>query len=282
MDLVATLLDGVDLQAAAAAAGETRPLTNAPVGAPRSIIDSGTSMLDLRAPIHEAVVARAAATLAADGVALPVHWFGGSESGDGNPCAGTSLTAAAIAKLPSLTLVLAGANGGDDVELEIPPCRFVTWSPAWACPAGTGGAEGGFIWQLEAADEGGDTIIGQVLHEQYYVAHDIGVHPSVGFAPIAGCGAISPCGGAAGVVAAAAPPATYWAGATPLGAALLMAAGSLVVGQLAIRIRRSRTGRGGDAGTPGRSWSSARAAYVNIPSGGAVIAPFESQREIQP
>ena len=57
--------------------------------------------------------------------------------------------------------------------------------------------EDAYFFSVGEIQEGRNVILGQSLFESYYVAHDMGASPRVGFAPIRGCDADG-CGVPAG------------------------------------------------------------------------------------
>ena len=106
--------------------------------------------------------------------------------------------------LPTLELgVYKGdPDAGDDSSftLQVPPCRYVSLVQAgrggcgdFVAPEGTPPDAYYYTSALGDAGAGNNMVLGQSVFEEYYVAHDMGAEPRIGFAPIKGCPAASRC-----------------------------------------------------------------------------------------
>lgn len=201
-------------------------------GIPQTIVDSGTSgiLVEPRA-FKTATDAVRRATREAE--ALPDAFWAGTY------CAPVSALKR-VDLLPTLTIGLAAGAGdkdGDVLHLKIPPCRYVVRVPAGYCmlqePRGDG--EDSYAYVLGAMPAGANAILGQSLFEEYYVAHDMGDEPAVGFAKIEGCGA--------SCAAEVMPGDPAWAfAASAICVAAVLGAG---LGAVGLRSRRRRSRRAG-------------------------------------
>ena len=102
-----------------------------------------------------------------------------------------------LSALPELTVSLATED--DDVVLTMPACRYVNRVPktSYCAAEAPPRKEDAYFFSVGPIEEGRNVILGQSLFESYYVAHDMGASPRVGFAPIRGCDADG-CGVPAG------------------------------------------------------------------------------------
>ena len=154
-------------------------------GADQSIVDSGTSGLVLPKRAFDAAVA----TLSAAAPDVPSAFWKGEACVDASKLD--------VSALPELTVSL--ATGDEDVVLTMPACRYVNRVPktSYCASEAPPRKEDAYFFSVGPIEEGRNVILGQSLFESYYVAHDMGASPRVGFAPIRGCDADG-CGVPAG------------------------------------------------------------------------------------
>ena len=154
-------------------------------GSDQSIVDSGTSGLVLPKRAFDAAVA----TLSAAAPDVPRAFW------KGEACVAASKLD--LSALPELTVSL--ATDDEDVFLTMPACRYVNHVPktSYCAAEAPPRKEDAYFFSVGPIEEGRNVILGQSLFESYYVAHDMGATPRVGFAPIRGCDADG-CGVPAG------------------------------------------------------------------------------------
>jgi len=147
-----------------------------PDGADQAIVDSGTSGLTLPARAFDAAVE----ALSAAAPDVPSAFW------RGEACVG--ILSRDVSALPPLTVTLAA---DEDVVLTMPACRYVNRVPKtiYCAAAPPPHKEDMYFFSVGPMPEGRNIILGQTLFESYYVAHDMGSSPRVGFAPIRGCDA---------------------------------------------------------------------------------------------
>ena len=154
-------------------------------GSDQSIVDSGTSGLVLPQRAFDAAVA----TLSAAAPDVPRAFWKGEACVDASKLD--------LSALPELTVSL--ATDDEDVVLTMPACRYVNRVPktSYCAAEAPPRKEDAYFFSVGPIEEGRNVILGQSLFESYYVAHDMGASPRVGFAPIRGCDADG-CGVPAG------------------------------------------------------------------------------------
>ena len=154
-------------------------------GTDQSIVDSGTSGLVLPKRAFDAAVA----TLSAAAPDVPRAFWKGEACVDASKLD--------VSALPELTVSL--ATDDEDVVLTMPACRYVNRVPktSYCAAEAPPRKEDAYFFSVGPIEEGRNVILGQSLFESYYVAHDMGASPRVGFAPIRGCDADG-CGAPAG------------------------------------------------------------------------------------
>jgi hypothetical protein len=145
-----------------------------PRGDATYIVDSGTSNLLLLDEDFRAVKAGLIAA-AVPGSPPPTHGFWNASS-----CA----TGVDLARFPPLDFSFTAADGSGDVSLRVEASRYTQWQ------YGDDGIPCAYLL-LGPIGGPGNGIIGQPLFEAFYVVHDQPLppaRPTIGFAPIAGCG----------------------------------------------------------------------------------------------
>jgi hypothetical protein len=160
-------------------------------GHARTVVDSGTSMALFDPTTFERILETLRSTLK-DAKYLPDSFY------NGETC--VTLDELDISKWPPLTLEFAG-EGDDPVVLTIPACRYVELVPPGWCVGNAPSTRADFPHDQPAYSfavgkmpPNQDALLGQVLFEQYYVAHDMTPGKErIGFAPLAGCAQASYC-----------------------------------------------------------------------------------------
>jgi Eukaryotic aspartyl protease len=168
-------------------------------GHARTVVDSGTSMALFDPDTFSSIVDTLRSSFS-DARVLPDSFYKGERC--------VTIDQIDVAKWPPLIMefVPESTTGGDDDEdpvvVSIPACRYVELVPPGFCvgdnapqtPSDFPHTEPAYLFALGSMPPGQDALLGQVLFEQYYVAHDMTPGKErIGFAPLAGCASSTLC-----------------------------------------------------------------------------------------